>query len=102
VCEQFANRKSGRRDYPAIEYQRIPDLVDPAGHGHCVEEPGAQLLIIAKKPIEQVKSLALDASSRSTQTLTRILCAESGRLRRSSLKHRRTWAPCCSKPMRRS
>jgi chorismate dehydratase len=34
------------------------------------------LLIIAKKPIEQVKSFALDGSSRSTQTLTRILCVE--------------------------
>jgi chorismate dehydratase len=34
------------------------------------------LLIIARKPIEQVKSFALDRSSRSTQTLTRILCAE--------------------------
>jgi chorismate dehydratase len=33
-------------------------------------------LIIAKKPIEQVTSFALDRSSRSTQTLTRILCAE--------------------------
>src|SRR5260370_29143724 len=34
------------------------------------------VLIIAKTPIEQVKTFALDASSRSTQTLTRILCAE--------------------------
>jgi len=34
------------------------------------------LLIIAKKPIEQVRRFALDASSCSTQTLTRILCAE--------------------------
>src|SRR5260370_40211595 len=34
------------------------------------------LLVIAKKPIEQVKSFALDGSSRSTQTLTRILCVE--------------------------
>jgi chorismate dehydratase len=34
------------------------------------------LLIISKKPIEQVKSFALDRSSRSTQALTRILCAE--------------------------
>jgi len=34
------------------------------------------LLIIAKKPIEEVNSFALDGSSRSTQTLTRILCAE--------------------------
>src|SRR5260370_3013720 len=34
------------------------------------------LLIVAKKPIEQVKSFVLDGSSRSTQALTRILCAE--------------------------
>jgi chorismate dehydratase len=34
------------------------------------------LLVIAKKPIEQVRSIALDRSSRSTQALTRILAAE--------------------------
>jgi predicted solute-binding protein len=33
-------------------------------------------LIVAKKPIEQARSIALDRSSRSTQALTRILCAE--------------------------
>src|SRR5258708_14315716 len=38
------------------------------------------LLIIAKKPLEQVKTFALDASSRSTQTLTRILCSEKWRI----------------------
>jgi chorismate dehydratase len=34
------------------------------------------LLIAAKKPIEQVRSIALDCSSRSTQALTRILAEE--------------------------
>jgi chorismate dehydratase len=34
------------------------------------------LLLISKKPIERAESVALDSSSRSTQALTRILCAE--------------------------
>jgi chorismate dehydratase len=34
------------------------------------------LLLISRSPIGQFKSVALDASSRSTQALTRILCAE--------------------------
>src|SRR5438105_5028218 len=38
------------------------------------------LLIVANKPIEQIKTLALDSSSRSTQVLTRILCAEKWRI----------------------
>src|ERR1700688_897436 len=55
------------------------------GHAHVAIIPDMaiaskknvrSLLIIAKKPIDQVKSFALVRSSRSTQTLTRILCAE--------------------------
>ena len=61
---------------PAIEYQRISNLVvlpDLAiGAQNCVRS----LLIAAKKPIEQVRSIALDCSSRSTQALTRILAEE--------------------------
>ena len=34
------------------------------------------MLIISRKPIQEVASIALDRSSRSTQALTRILCAE--------------------------
>ena len=34
------------------------------------------LLIVSRKPIAEVESIALDRSSRSTQALTRILCAE--------------------------
>jgi chorismate dehydratase len=61
---------------PAIEYQRIDDLVILPDMAIASKEKVRSLLIIAKKPIEQVKSFALDRSSRSTQTLTRILCAE--------------------------
>ena len=61
---------------PAIEYQRIDDLVILPDMAIASKKQVRSLLIVAKKPIEQVKSFALDGSSRSTQTLTRILCAE--------------------------
>jgi len=61
---------------PAIEYQRIPDLVVLPNLAIASQNRVRSLLIVAKKPIEQVRSLALDRSSRSTQALTRILAAE--------------------------
>jgi len=61
---------------PAIEYQRIPSLVVLPDLAIASQNRVRSLLIIAKKPIEQVRSIALDHSSRSTQALTRILAAE--------------------------
>lgn len=61
---------------PAIEYQRIDDLAVLPGLAIASKNRVRSLLIIAKKPIAQVRSIALDRGSRSTQTLTRILCAE--------------------------
>jgi chorismate dehydratase len=61
---------------PAIEYQRISDLVILPDLAIASKNQVRSLLLIAQKPIEQVESLALDRSSRSTQALTRILCAE--------------------------
>jgi chorismate dehydratase len=61
---------------PAIEYQRIPDLVVLPNLAIASQNRVRSLLIVAKKPIEQVRSFALDRSSRSTQALTRILAAE--------------------------
>ena len=61
---------------PAIEYQRIDNLVILPDMAIASKKQVRSLLIIAKKPIEQVKRFALDGSSRSTQALTRILCAE--------------------------
>jgi chorismate dehydratase len=69
----------GRADVaiiPAIEYQRIPDLVILPDMAIASKNQVRSLLIVAKKPIKQVKTFALDRSSRSTQALTRILCAE--------------------------
>ena len=69
----------GRADVaiiPAIEYQRIPDLVILPDMAIASKNQVRSLLVISKKPIEQAKTFALDRSSRSTQALTRILCAE--------------------------
>jgi predicted solute-binding protein len=71
--------RTGRADVaiiPAIEYQRIDDLVILPDMAIASKKQVRSLLIVSKKPIEQVKRFALDRSSRSTQALTRILCAE--------------------------
>ena len=59
---------------PAIEYQRIPGLVILPDLAIASKNRVRSLLIVSKGPIERARSIALDASSRSTQALTRILC----------------------------
>jgi len=59
---------------PAIEYQRIPDLVILPNLAIASKRRVRSLLLISRKPIEQVRQVALDRSSRSTQALVRILC----------------------------
>lgn len=61
---------------PAIEYQRIPNLVVLPDLSIASKERVRSLLIVSKMPIRAVRSLALDQSSRSTQALTRILCED--------------------------
>jgi chorismate dehydratase len=71
--------RAGRADVaiiPAIEYQRIDDLVILPDMAIASKNLVRSLLIVAKKPIEQAKNFALDRSSRSTQALVRILCDE--------------------------
>lgn len=74
---------AGRADVaiiPAIEYQRIPGLAILPDMAIASKNQVRSLLIVAQKPVEQVKTFALDCSSRSTQVLTRILCAEKWRI----------------------
>lgn len=59
---------------PAIEYQRMPGLMLLPGMAIASKKSVRSLLLISKKPIQDVNRIALDKSSRSTQTLTRILC----------------------------
>ena len=60
---------------PAIEYPRIPGLVVLPDIAIASQNRVRSLLIVSKKPIQQVRSVALDRSSRSTQALTRILAS---------------------------
>jgi chorismate dehydratase len=61
---------------PAIEYQRIDNLLVLPDLAIAAKRRVRSLLIVSRKPIPEVASIALDSSSRSTQALTRILCAE--------------------------
>jgi chorismate dehydratase len=65
---------------PAIEYQRIGGLVMLPNMAIASKNLVRSLLLVAKKRIDDVRSIALDSSSRSTQALTRILCADSWRI----------------------
>jgi chorismate dehydratase len=69
--------RSGAADVaiiPAIEYQRIPDLVILPNLSIASKKSVRSLLLVSGKPIQKVARIALDRSSRSTQALTRILC----------------------------
>ena len=61
---------------PAIELQRIDDLVVLPNLSIASKKSVRSLLLVSKKPIHEVRCIALDRSSRSTQALVRILCAK--------------------------
>jgi chorismate dehydratase len=61
---------------PAIEYQRIENLALLPGLSIASKKSVRSLLLISQKPIREVRRVALDKSSRSTQSLTRILCSK--------------------------
>ncbi len=61
---------------PAIEYQRMEDVVALPGMAIACKREVRSLLVVAKKPIEKARRIALDTSSRSTAALVRMLAAE--------------------------
>jgi len=69
--------RSGAADLaiiPAIEYQRIPDLALVPNLSIASKKAVRSLLLISRKPVNELTRIALDRGSRSTQALTRILC----------------------------
>ena len=65
---------------PAIEYQRMENVVALPGMAIAAKGQVRSLLVVAKRPIELAKRIALDTSSRSTVALTRILAKEHWRI----------------------
>lgn len=61
---------------PAIEYQRMDDVVALPEMAIASKREVRSLLVVAKKPIDLAKRIALDTSSRSTVALVRMLAAE--------------------------
>jgi chorismate dehydratase len=73
-AEQLRNGDVDIAIIPAIEYQRIDDLVILPDLAIASKRRVRSLLLVSKVPITEAKSIALDRSSRSTQALTKILC----------------------------
>jgi len=66
---------------PVIEYPRIAaetgrDLVILPEMAVAAKNEVRSILVIARRPVEHARRFALDAGSRSSQALARILCAE--------------------------
>jgi chorismate dehydratase len=69
--------RAGRADVgiiPAIEYQRMENVVALPGMAVAAKREVRSILVISKVPIEQARSLALDTNSRSSVGLVRLLC----------------------------
>jgi chorismate dehydratase len=60
---------------PSIEYQRMDGVIALPGMAIASKDEVRSLLVVAKKPIEKAKRMALDVSSRSTIGLVKLLCA---------------------------
>jgi chorismate dehydratase len=58
---------------PSVEYQRIDGLVMLPEMAIAAKNEVRSLLLLAKKPIDKVRRIALDTSSRSSVALTRLL-----------------------------
>ena len=59
---------------PAIEYQRMEGMVVLPEMAVAAKGEVRSILVLAKKPIELAKRIALDTNSRSSVALTRLLC----------------------------
>lgn len=59
---------------PAIEYQRIENVVALPGMAVAAKGEVRSILVIAKKPIDRAQRVALDRCSRSSAALVRLLC----------------------------
>lgn len=58
---------------PVIAYQTIPDLVAVPGVSIAADGPVRSILLISQKPMEQIKTVAVDSSSRTSVALCRVL-----------------------------
>ncbi len=65
---------------PSIEYQRMENVVALPGMAVAAKGEVRSILVVAKKPIDRAQRIALDAGSRSSAALVRLLCANRWRI----------------------
>jgi chorismate dehydratase len=68
--------RDGRADIgiiPAAAYATIPELVILPGVAIASKQPVRSILLISRKPLEDIRSVALDNSSLTSAALTRVL-----------------------------
>ena len=88
VCaDQLANGKADIGLIPSVEYQRIPNLAIIPGISISSFEKVRSLLLIKPRSKKEIRSVALDTSSRTTVALTRILLYETRGLRPEFVPH---------------
>jgi predicted solute-binding protein len=66
---------------PAIEYQRMENVVALPDMAIAADREVRSILVVSTRPIEKVKKIALDTSSRSSAALVRLLAAERWKIR---------------------
>jgi chorismate dehydratase len=69
--------RSGAADVaiiPAVEYQRMEGMVMLPDMAVAAKGEVRSILLLAKRPIESARRIALDTNSRSSVALTRLLC----------------------------
>ena len=74
-AEALRNGQADVAIIPAIEYQRMDNVVAFPGMAVAAKGEVRSILVIAKKPIELARRIALDRCSRSSTALVRLLCA---------------------------
>src|ERR1700678_3993796 len=75
-AEALRRRDADLAIIPAIEYQRMDNVVLLPGMGVAAKGEVRSILVVEKRPIEKVKRIALDTSSRSSAARVRVLAAE--------------------------
>jgi chorismate dehydratase len=73
-AEALRNGDADLAIIPAIEYQRIPNVVLLPDMAVAAKGEVRSILLLAKKPVQLAKRVALDTSSRSSVALVRLLC----------------------------
>ena len=73
-AEQLRRGEADIAIIPAIEYQRMQDVVVLPGMSVAAKGEVKSILVVSKRPIELARRISLDAASRSSQALVRLLC----------------------------